>query len=139
MIYNQLIQILMKRFITFLSLCFVAAMTFAATDTPSEAGQMLVDVGTFTGLVALTSMIVTQVMKVIPAIDGNRLAKIGISALAGIAVCMAVWALQASPLLDGLVWWQALLYGLAAGQSGCGFYDVIKAIAGLFRPAADNG
>lgn len=139
MIYNQLIQILMKRFITFLSLCFVAAMTFAATDTPSEASQMLVDVGTFTGLVALTSMIVTQVMKVIPAIDGNRLAKIGISALAGIAVCMAVWALQASPLLDGLVWWQALLYGLAAGLSGCGFYDVIKAIAGLFRPAADNG
>ncbi len=114
-------------------------MTFAATDTPAEAGQMLVDVGTFTGLVALTSMIVTQVMKVIPAIDGNRLAKIGISALAGIAVCMAVWALQASPLLDGLVWWQALLYGLAAGLSGCGFYDVIKAIAGLFRPAADNG
>ena len=139
MIYNQLIQILMKRFITFLSLCFVAAMTFAATDTPSETGQMLVDVGTFTGLVALASMIVTQVMKVIPAIDGNRLAKIGISALAGIAVCMAVWALQASPLLDGLVWWQALLYGLAAGLSGCGFYDVIKAIAGLFRPAADNG
>ena len=114
-------------------------MTFAATDTPSEASQMLVDVGTFTGLVALTSMIVTQVMKVIPAIDGNRLAKIGISALAGIAVCMAVGALQASPLLDGLVWWQALLYGLAAGLSGCGFYDVIKAIAGLFRPAADNG
>ena len=104
-------------------------MTFAATGTPSGTGQTLVDVGTFTGLVALTSMIVTQVMKVIPAIDGNRLAKIGISALVGIV----------APLLDGLVWWQALLYGLAAGLSGCGFYDVIKAIARLFRPAADNG
>lgn len=114
-------------------------MTFAATDAPSESGQTLVDVGTFTGLVALTSMIVTQVMKVIPAIDGNRLAKIGISVLVGIVACIVMWVLQASPLLDGLVWWQALLYGLAAGLSGCGFYDVIKAIAGLFRPAADNG
>ena len=128
----------MRRIIAFLSLCLVAVLTFAATGAPSESGQTLVDVGTFTGLVALTSMIATQVMKVIPAIDGNRLAKIGISVLVGVAACMAVWALQASPLLAGLEWWQSLLYGVAAGLSGCGFYDVIKALAGLFRPAEEE-
>jgi len=26
-----------------------------------------------------------------------------------------------------------LIYGLAAGLSGCGFYDVIKAIGALFK------
>lgn len=128
----------MRRFFAFLFLCLVAVLTFAATSAPSETGQTLVDVGTFTGLVALTSMIVTQVMKVIPAIDGNRLAKIGISVLVGVAVCMAVWALRVSPLLAGLEWWQPLLYGVAAGLSGCGFYDVIKALAGLFRPTEEK-
>ena len=48
-------------------------------------------------------------------------------------VCIIAWLLQLTPLLTGYIWWQVLIYGLAAGLSGCGFYDVIKAIGALFK------
>jgi hypothetical protein len=51
---------------------------------------------------------------------------------------MVSWALQLTPLLDGYVWWQVLIYGVAAGLSGCGFYDVVKAIGALFKAKETN-
>ena len=36
-------------------------------------------------------------------------------------------------ILENYPFYQVLIYGLAAGLSGCGFYDVIKAIGGLFK------
>lgn len=51
----------------------------------------------------------------------------------GMVVCVLAWALQLTPLLEGYQWWGTLIYGLAAGLSGCGFYDVVKAIAALFE------
>lgn len=101
-------------------------------DVPTETG-FVIDLTTFTGIVALISAIVTQLFKLVPKIQGSKLAKIGISAGVGIVVCFAAWGLKISPLLVGSAWWQVLLYGLAAGLSGCGFYDVVKAIAGLFK------
>lgn len=101
-------------------------------DVPAETG-FVIDLTTFTGIVALISAIVTQLLKLVPKIQGSKLAKIGISAGVGIVVCFAAWGLKISPLLVGSAWWQVLLYGLAAGLSGCGFYDVVKAIAGLFK------
>lgn len=101
-------------------------------DVPAETG-FVIDLTTFTGIVALISAIVTQLFKLVPKIQGSKLAKIGISAGVGIVVCFAAWGLKISPLLVGSAWWQVLLYGLAAGLSGCGFYDVVKAIAGLFK------
>jgi hypothetical protein len=50
----------------------------AVTSEPSTAG-FVIDLGTFTGIVALISAIVTQILKVIPAISGSKLAKIGVS------------------------------------------------------------
>lgn len=101
-------------------------------DVPAETG-FVIDLTTFTGIVALISAIVTQLLKLVPKIQVSKLAKIGISAGVGIVVCFAAWGLKISPLLVGSAWWQVLLYGLAAGLSGCGFYDVVKAIAGLFK------
>lgn len=111
-----------------------AGMLMAQTgEMPVEDTGFVVDLTTFTGIVALISAIVTQLLKLIPSIQGSKLAKIGISAGVGIIVCFAAWGLKISPLLTDSIWWQVLLYGLAAGLSGCGFYDVIKAVADLFK------
>ena len=115
----------------FLSLALCSVMMFATDGTASDG--IVIDLGTFAGITAVVSALVTQLLKLIPAVAGNKLAKIGISAGVGIAVCMAAWLLHVSAPLDGLSWWQALLYGLASGLSGCGFYDLVKAVAGLFK------
>ena len=115
----------------FLSLALCSVMMFATDGTASDG--IVIDLGTFAGITAVVSALVTQLLKLVPAIAGNKLAKIGISAGVGIAVCMAAWLLHVSAPLDGLSWWQALLYGLASGLSGCGFYDLVKAVAGLFK------
>ena len=121
----------MKRMMIFLSLALCSVMMFATDGTASDG--IVIDLGTFAGITAVVSALVTQILKLIPAVAGNKLAKIGISAGVGIAVCMAAWLLHVSAPLDGLSWWQALLYGLASGLSGCGFYDLVKAVAGLFK------
>ena len=115
----------------FLSLALCSVMMFATDGTASDG--IVIDLGTFAGITAVVSALVTQILKLIPAVAGNKLAKIGLSAGVGIAVCMAAWLLHISAPLDGLSWWQALLYGLASGLSGCGFYDLVKAVAGLFK------
>lgn len=115
----------------FLSLALCSVMMFATDGTASDG--IVIDLGTFAGITAVVSALVTQILKLIPAVAGNKLAKIGLSAGVGIAVCMAAWLLHVSAPLDGLSWWQALLYGLASGLSGCGFYDLVKAVAGLFK------
>ena len=121
----------MKRMMMFLSLALCSVMMFATDGTASDG--IVIDLGTFAGITAVVSALVTQILKLIPAVAGNKLAKIGLSAGVGIAVCMAAWLLHISAPLDGLSWWQALLYGLASGLSGCGFYDFVKAVAGLFK------
>ena len=115
----------------FLSLALCSVMMFATDGTASDG--IVIDLGTFAGITAVVSALVTQILKLIPAVAGNKLAKIGLSAGVGIAVCMAAWLLHVSAPLDGLSWWQALLYGLASGLSGCGFYDLVKAVAALFK------
>lgn len=130
----------MKKFIfMFMALLTLAIPALAAEDIGiAPASEVVIDVGSFTGIVALVSMIATQILKVIPAIKENKLAKIGISVAVGIIVCMVCWVLQVSPILS-MEWWVALLYGLAAGLSACGFYDIIKAIYNtIIKPDKSN-
>lgn len=134
--------VIMKRIIFIIA--SILMLSVGATTLLAQTGNMtveetgvVIDLTTFTGIVALISAIVTQLLKLVPKIQGSKLAKIGISAGVGILVCFCVWGLKISPLFTGSVWWQVLLYGLAAGLSGCGFYDVIKAIADLFKKS-DN-
>lgn len=130
----------MKKFIfMFMALLTLAIPALAAEDIGiAPASEVVIDVGSFTGI-ALVSMIATQILKVIPAIKENKLAKIGISVAVGIIVCMVCWVLQVSPILISMEWWVALLYGLAAGLSACGFYDIIKAIYNMIiKPDKSN-
>lgn len=131
----------MKKFIfMFMALLTLAIPALATEDIGiAPASEVVIDVGSFTGIVALVSMIATQILKVIPAIKENKLAKIGISVAVGIIVCMVCWVLQVSPILISMEWWVALLCGLAAGLSACGFYDIIKAIYNtIIKPDKSN-
>lgn len=106
------------------------ALPIMAQD--ASATEVTIDVGTFTGLMALVPLIVTQVSKVIPAISNSKWLKILISAVVGILVCMVLWLLKVETPMLGMEWWQALVYGLAVGLSGSGLYDLIKVIGSLF-------
>lgn len=107
---------------------------FAQTEVISEEAQFAIDLSTFGGIVGLTSSAVTQIFKAFPSIDGSKIAKIGISVGVGIIVCILAWVLKISEPLAGLIWWQTLIYGVAAGLSGCGFYDLVKVVWELFKP-----
>lgn len=104
-----------------------------AAGEVSEASGIVLDLGSFAGIVACISMIVTQIAKIVPAISASKLAKIGVSCAVGMAICAIAWLLKLTPLLENYQWYGVLIYGLCAGLSGCGFYDVIKAIGDLFK------
>ena len=125
----------MKKIVLVMSMLmlFVCGV-FAQTEVSNEGTQIILDLSTFGGIVAVISSVVTQIFKLIPAIDGSKIAKIGISVAVGIAVCMLAWVLKISEPLAGLIWWQTLIYGVAAGLSGCGFYDLVKVVWELFKP-----
>lgn len=125
----------MKKIVLVMSmlLLFVCGV-FAQTEVSNEGTQIILDLSTFTGIVTVISSVVTQIFKLIPAIDGSKIAKIGISVAVGIVVCMLAWVLKISEPLAGLIWWQTLIYGVAAGLSGCGFYDLVKVVWELFKP-----
>ncbi len=125
----------MKKIVLVMSMLmlFVCGV-FAQTEVSNEGTQIILDLSTFGGIVAVISSVVTQIFKLIPSIDGSKIAKIGISVAVGIVVCMLAWVLKVSEPLVGLIWWQTLIYGVAAGLSGCGFYDLVKVVWELFKP-----
>ena len=133
--FNPLIFSLMKKVMLVMSmlLLFVCS-AFAQAEVSNEGTQIILDLSTFTGIVTVISSVVTQIFKLIPTIDGSKIAKIGISVAVGIVVCMLAWVLKISEPLAGLIWWQTLIYGVAAGLSGCGFYDLVKVVWELFKP-----
>ena len=125
----------MKKIVLVMSMLMLfVGGAFAQTEVSNEGTQIILDLSTFTGIAAVISSIVTQIFKLIPAIDGSKIAKIGISVAVGIVVCMLAWVLKISEPLAGLIWWQTLIHGVAAGLSGCGFYDLVKVVWELFKP-----
>lgn len=129
----------MKRLTILFGIAFISTMLFAQeTGAVNDPSGIVIDLGTFAGITALVSALVTQILKLVPTIQDNRLAKIGISAGVGLVTCVAAWLLQIAEPLQGLSWWQTLLYGLASGLSGCGFYDLVKAVAGLFKKGEED-
>lgn len=125
----------MKKIVLVMSMLMLFVCgAFAQTEVSNEGTQIILDLSTFTGIAAVISSVVTQIFKLIPAIDGSKIAKIGISVAVGIVVCMLSWLLKVSEPLAGLIWWQTLIYGVAAGLSGCGFYDLVKVVWELFKP-----
>lgn len=125
----------MKKIVLVMSMLMLFVCgAFAQTEVSNEGTQIILDLSTFGGIVAVISSVVTQIFKLIPAIDGSKIAKIGISVGVGIIVCMLAWVLKISEPLAGLIWWQTLIYGVAAGLSGCGFYDLVKVVWDLVKP-----
>lgn len=129
----------MKQFLCIVGLLLVSFCAAMAAPVLTEAVAeeptgITIDVSTFTGIVALVSMIVTQISKVWKKVDESSLIKRVISAVVGIAVFMICWALQVAPLFEGMVWWWALIYGALAGLSASGFYALIKDIWKYFFP-----
>lgn len=125
----------MKKIVLVMSILMLFVCgAFAQTEVSNEGTQIILDLSTFGGIVAVISSVVTQIFKLIPSIDGSKIAKIGISVAVGIVVCMLAWVLKVSEPLAGLIWWQTLIYGVAAGLSGCGFYDLVKVVWELFKP-----
>ena len=114
---------------------YAAEPMLAAQAASEVAGtsEFVIDLGSFAGIVACISMIVTQITKVVPVVSASKLAKIGISCAVGMIVCILSWMLDLTALLESYQWYGVLIYGLCAGLAGCGFYDVIKAIGNLFK------
>lgn len=128
--------VLMMCALLMVTLSAFAAEPMLAAQTAGEVSgvsEIVIDLGSFTGIVACISMIVTQILKVVHSISESKLAKIGISCGVGMVICILAWLLQLTPILAGYQWWGVMIYGIAAGLAGCGFYDVINAIAGLFK------
>ena len=127
----------MKKMMLMVGALLTCGALMAQETVPAEAGTMI-DVTTFTGMMAVVTAIVTQFAKLIPFINEHKWANVLTSLGVGIAATMACWGLQVSDYLAGLVWWQALIAGAAVGLSSCGFYDVIKALWSIFKPKEDG-
>lgn len=128
----------MKRFLFMLLLLTVSFSLYAVDLSPLEETSFIVELGTFTGLIAVVSFFVTQMAKLIPAIGNHRWAKILVSIVVGILVCIFTWLTKQTPFLIGLDAWQVILYGAGAGLSGCGFYDIVKPILELVDSDKDD-
>lgn len=115
-------------FVICLLLMSVAATYAQAVEPEPQGSEFIVDLGTFAGIVAVVSFLVTQISKLISYINEHRWAKIAISLFVGAGICSASWATGLAPFLSGLTIWQVLIYGVGAGLSGCGLYDIVKPV-----------
>lgn len=86
---------------------------------------------TFAGLVAIIPFVVEGMKKIFKSISPIVIQII--SWVTGIAVTMFGWAFHLG-FLNGLEWWQALLYGLGVSLAANGIFDtgLIEWIVGLF-------
>ena len=125
----------MKKFLLLVSLLLMTAVCIPAIAYAQDVGGDVVtafELSTFTGIVAIVSFLVTQLAKFVPVIDSKTILKILVSVVTGIAVSLIAWKLSLAEFLANLAIWQTLIYGLLAGLSACGFYDLIKNFGKLF-------
>ena len=126
-----------KRLFMFVALLAVCLTIFAQETGIVDNSGTAVSVATFAGVTALVSLLGTQLAKLVPYIAEHTWCKILVSVALGMAVAMVSWALQLADFMAGFEWWHALLAGVASGLSACGFYDLVKAVAGLFKDKED--
>lgn len=126
-----------KRLFMFVALLAVCLTIFAQETGIVDNSGTAVSVATFAGVTALVSLLGTQLAKLVPYIAEHTWCKILVSVALGMAVAMGSWALQLADFMAGFEWWHALLTGVASGLSACGFYDLVKAVAGLFKDKED--
>ena len=111
----------------------VAQTAIGLSEEVVEPG-LVTDFASFTGIMALISLVVTQLSKLIPSIKEKKWAKPLVSIAVGILSCLFGWILQISPVLEGLIWYMVILYGVFAGLSACGLYSILKPLIELIFP-----
>lgn len=112
----------------------IAAQTVMGLSEEVVEPGLVTDFASFTGIMALISLVVTQLSKLIPSIKEKKWAKPLVSIAVGILSCLFGWILQISPVLEGLIWYMVILYGVFAGLSACGLYSILKPLIELIFP-----
>ena len=105
----------------------VFSQTLSALDNPNVSA-ITANLSTFMGIVAFVSLVVTQLAKLIPVIDINKVLKILTSVLVGILASFASWWFGLAEFLSGLIWWQVLIQGIFSGLVACGAYDLLRSL-----------
>lgn len=130
---------LLKKLIIMLNMLLMFTVGIAAQTAMSLSEEvvepgLVTDFASFTGIMALISLVVTQLSKLIPSIEERKWAKPLVSIAVGILSCLFGWILQISPVLEGLIWYMVILYGVFAGLSACGLYSILKPLIELIFP-----
>lgn len=112
----------------------IAAQTAIGLSEGVVEPGLVTDFASFTGIMTLISLVVTQLSKLIPSIKEKKWAKPLVSIAVGILSCLFGWILQISPVLEGLIWYMVILYGVFAGLSACGLYSILKPLIELIFP-----
>lgn len=112
----------------------IAAQTAMGLSEGVVEPGLVTDFASFTGIMTLISLVVTQLSKLIPSIEERKWAKPLVSIAVGILSCLFGWILQISPVLEGLIWYMVILYGVFAGLSACGLYSILKPLIELIFP-----
>ena len=112
----------------------IAAQTAIGLSEEVVEPGLVTDFASFTGIMALISLVVTQLSKLIPSIQEKKWAKPLVSIAVGILSCLFGWILQISPVLEGLIWYMVILYGVFTGLSACGLYSILKPLIELIFP-----
>ena len=110
----------------------IAAQTAMGLSEGVVEPGLVTDFASFTGIMTLISLVVTQLSKLIPSIKEKKWAKPLVAV--GILSCLFGWILQISPVLEGLIWYMVILYGVFAGLSACGLYSILKPLIELIFP-----
>lgn len=116
----------------------IAAQTAIGLSEEVVEPGLVTDFASFTGIMALISLVVTQLSKLIPSIKEKKWAKPLVSIAVGILSCLFGWILQISPVLEGLIWYMVILYGVFAGLSACGLYSILKPLIELIFPPKEE-
>lgn len=112
----------------------IAAQTAIGLSEGVVEPGLVTDFASFTGIMTLISLVVTQLSKLVPSIKEKKWAKPLVSIAVGILSCLFGWILQISPVLEGLIWYMVILYGVFAGLSACGLYSILKPLIELIFP-----
>lgn len=112
----------------------IAAQTAIGLSEGVVEPGLVTDFASFTGIMTLISLVITQLSKLIPSIKEKKWAKPLVSIAVGILSCLFGWILQISPVLEGLIWYMVILYGVFAGLSACGLYSILKPLIELIFP-----
>ena len=124
----------MKRFLLLFYLILTLSMSgifcvYAQSDAPPEEGTVpAIDLTTFTGIVAAVSLVVTQLAKILPVVYEKNCLKILLSIGIAVAASLLAWHFGWAAFLQGLAWWMAVFYGVGAGLTASGAYDLIKSL-----------